>query len=73
MGFHSDDPKVNKEIDELIDRYGLLDDKRINRDNTEFFNELDEIINRNKRDVQRRMNNQIRKKKIKKLNDSGSL
>ena len=73
MGFHSDDPKVNKEIDELIDRYGLLDDKRINRDNTEFFNELDEIINRNKRDLQRRMNNQIRKKKIKKLNDSGSL
>ena len=73
MGFHSDDPKVNIEIDELIDRYGLLDDKRINRDNTEFFNELDEIINRNKRDVQRRMNNQIRKKKIKKLNDSGSL
>lgn len=61
--------KVNREIADLIEKYDLFNaDSSDLVDNNQFLNDLDTIINNNKKDLRRRAKNQLRKNKIKKIN-----
>lgn len=69
---HTNDPKLSKEIDGIIDKYNILDDlsKPTNEDSENFFSELSNAINRSKNEVYNKINRKIRKNKIKKIIDN---
>ena len=65
---HNSDPKLAKEIDSIIDKFGLLTASDSNIIKDEFFTELNDAIQRSKNEANRKINNEIRKNKIKKIN-----
>lgn len=66
---HNSDKKLSKEINNIIDKYKNSDEFVIDDNMTdEFFNELQNAIDRSKNELYNKILKDDRKRKIKKLN-----